>query len=41
MHRSRMSRGTSKKAFRHGAARVHPKNMSSGSRYVMRGGIRL
>lgn len=42
-YRSRMSRGGSKRMFRSGAARVHPKNhlSSSGSKYVMRGGIRL
>lgn len=43
MRRSRMSRGRSKSSFRRGAARVHGLNSlsSSGSRYVMRGGIRL
>lgn len=44
MHkRSKMSRGFSKKLFRVGAQRVHPKNglgMSSSS-FNMRGGIRL
>lgn len=41
MFRSRMSRRSSKRAFRGGAARVHPKNGLVGSAYVMRGGIRL
>lgn len=40
MRRSRMSRGRSRRSFRHGAAQVHQLN-SSGARYVMRGGIRL
>lgn len=41
--RHKISRGKSKYVFNKGAARVHPMNMmsSSGSRYVMRGGIRL
>lgn len=38
--RFRMSRSKSKRSFRRGAANVHGMN-SSGSRYVMRGGIRL
>lgn len=37
--RHRMSRGSSRRNFRRGASRVHPKNSSGG--YVMRGGIRL
>lgn len=43
MRRHRMSRGKSKGHFRRGAANVHGMNMlsSSGSAYVMRGGIRL
>lgn len=43
MRRSRMSRGRSRSSFTRGANRVHVKNMtsSSGSGYVMRGGIRL
>lgn len=40
MRRHRMSRSSSKRKFRHGAAQVHGLN-SSGARYVMRGGIRL
>ena len=39
--RHRISRGSSKRMFRATASRVHPKNISSGSSYVMRGGIRL
>ena len=39
MRKGRMSRRGSKKAFRNGARRVHPKNRMNGS--VMRGGIRL
>lgn len=41
--RYRMSRRSSRKSFSRGAGRVHKKNMlsSSGSKYVMRGGIRL
>jgi len=38
--RHRMSKGGSRRSFRKGASRVHGMN-SSGSRYVMRGGIRL
>lgn len=43
MRRSRMSFGKSKRRFRQGASRVHGMNSlsSSGSNYVMRGGIRL
>ena len=39
----RMSRSHSRKSFRRGANRVHKKNFggSSGSRFSMRGGIRL
>ena len=40
MRRHRISYGKSKRTFRHGAANVHGMN-SIGSRYVMRGGIRL
>lgn len=38
--RHRMSKGKSRRTFRKGASRVHPKN-SSGARHSMRGGIRL
>lgn len=38
--RHRMSRGSSRRNFRRGASQLHSLN-SSGSRYVMRGGIRL
>jgi len=42
MRRHHMSSGKSKRSFRRGASNVHPKNsQSSGSVYVMRGGIRL
>lgn len=43
MRRHRMSRSGSKRSFRSGASRVHPMNSmsSSGSQFVMRGGIRL
>lgn len=43
MRRHRISRHSSKRSFRNGAARVHGMNMlsSTGSKYVMRGGIRL
>lgn len=43
MMRRKMSRHHSRKSFRRGATRVHKKNMlsSSGSSFVMRGGIRL
>lgn len=43
MRRHRMSRSSSKRNFRNGASRVHSMNSlsSSGSTYVMRGGIRL
>lgn len=43
MRRHRMSRSGSKRSFRKGASRVHGMNSlgSSGSQYVMRGGIRL
>lgn len=41
MYRHRMSRGKSKRMFRHGASRHHPLNMSSGAKFNMRGGIRL
>lgn len=37
--RSSMSRGKSRKAFRNGVNRSHPKNRING--YFMRGGIRL
>lgn len=41
MRRHKMSRGSSKRKFRHSVG-VHGMNrISSGSRYVMRGGIRL
>lgn len=40
MRRRRMSGRKSRRSFRRGAAQVHQLN-SSGSRYVMRGGIRL
>lgn len=39
MRRKRMSRRKSKRAFRNGARRQHPKNRMDA--YVMRGGIRL
>lgn len=38
MKRKKLSRGKSKKLFKHGAKRVHKKNMQ---RPIMRGGIRL
>lgn len=38
--RHSMSRGKSRRSFRHGASQVHPLN-SSGAQFVMRGGIRL
>lgn len=38
--RHRLGRKSSKASFRRGASNVHSLN-SSGSRYVMRGGIRL
>lgn len=42
MYRYRMSRGKSKSQFRRGASQVHRLNsVSTGSTYVMRGGIRL
>lgn len=43
MRRHRMSKGSSRRSFRKGAANVHRMNSlsSSGSVYVMRGGIRL
>lgn len=43
MRRRHMSSSKSRRSFRKGASRVHPKNSmgSSGSRFVMRGGIRL
>lgn len=43
MRRSRMNRRNSRRTFVKGASRVHGMNSlsSSGSRYVMRGGIRL
>lgn len=37
--RSKMGHGYSKRVFRAGASRVHPKNLTSGM--PMRGGIRL
>lgn len=40
MHRRRMLSGHSRRTFRKGASRVHPLN-SAGSKFVMRGGIRL
>lgn len=41
--RRSMSRSGSKRSFRKGASRVHRLNssMSSGAKFVMRGGIRL
>lgn len=39
MRRQRMSRRSSKRAFRNGINRQHPKNRWSA--YFMRGGIRL
>lgn len=39
MARSRMGRGKSKREFRNGVERQHPKNRMNG--YFMRGGIRL
>lgn len=39
--RHRMSRRTSRRSFRKGAAQVHSLNSSIGSKFVMRGGIRL
>lgn len=42
--RGRISHRKSKRAFSHGAMRVHPFNMGSGGLghgYVMRGGTRL
>lgn len=39
MRRQKMSRKSSKRAFRNGANRQHPKNRMRG--YWMRGGIRL
>lgn len=39
MKRSKMSRRSSKKAFKNGVNRQHPKNRMTG--YFMRGGIRL
>lgn len=43
MRRHRMSLGKSRRSFRKGASQVHGMNSlsSSGSSYVMRGGIRL
>lgn len=42
MRRHRLSKGKSKRVFRKGAAQVHKMNgLSSGSYFVMRGGIRL
>lgn len=37
-HRGRMGRGHSKKVFKRGAQRVHPRNVAG---RPMRGGIRL
>lgn len=37
-HRSKMSKGKSKRVFKKAAKRVHKKNVGG---YVMRGGIRL
>lgn len=39
--RHAMSRGHSKRNFRHHAMHTHRKNLLSGSSAVMRGGIRL
>lgn len=39
--RHSMSRSGSRRSFRKGASRVHRLNQSSGSKFVMRGGIRL
>lgn len=39
--RHRMSRSGSRRSFRKGASRVHRLNSVSGSKFVMRGGIRL
>jgi len=39
MGRSKMSRGRSRRQFKNGVERSHPKNRMSG--YFMRGGIRL
>lgn len=39
--RRSMSRSTSRRSFRRGASNVHRLNSSSGSKFVMRGGIRL
>jgi len=41
MRRHKLSRRSSKRSFRHGAAQVNSMNMSSGSTFTMRGGIRL
>ncbi|WNK12728.1 MAG: hypothetical protein [Microvirus sp.] len=42
MYRSKMSKYKSKKSFKRGVNHIHKKNYeSSGSKYVMRGGIRL
>lgn len=41
MRRHKMSRHSSRKSFRRGASFTHRKNLSSGSGFVMRGGIRL
>lgn len=37
MRRGRMSHGYSKKVFRNGAQRIHPKNAAT----IMRGGFRI
>lgn len=39
--RHKMSRSRSRRNFRRGASNVHGLNQSSGSKFVMRGGIRL
>ncbi len=41
MRRGKMGRGFSRKVFRKGAQRVHPKNDLSGAGMTQRGGIRL
>lgn len=43
MKRSKLSRSQSRKSFTRSASRSHMKNFqsSSGSQYMMRGGIRL
>ena len=41
MRRSFMSRSGSRRSFRRGASNVHRLNSSTGSKFAMRGGIRL